>query len=541
MASNRYVLALLVAFFAFLANPVPGQEGPEEVTEPRPEVASPRATLTTFLSAFKDDNATRARRVAAATLDLSDLPAAARELQGADLAVQLKDVIDRTEYVDLAAIPDDPSGPPWSFLERGELEITLERQRNGEWLFNRQTVASIPALWRASEGQEIVEGVTEAPRTLGLWVRSQVPPNLRRVGFLLEHWQWLGLLLLAVVGPLLARLVATLLGSLLLPRLARWFAELDAPLLGRVLAPARLLVAAGLWRLGLPFLGLPPRALGILKVGLELVALVALIWFSYRAIDVISAVMMRRAQESESRFDDLLAPLVRKASKVVLVIFGTVFVADNLEIDVSSLLAGIGLGGLALALAAQDTVKNLFGSITVLLDQPFHVGDAVSIGDVEGTVEEVGMRSTRVRTFYNSLVTVPNANLISASVDNFGARQFRRWKTTLGVEYGTSAAALESFCEGIRDLIRQHPATRKEGFYVHLNEFGDSSLNILLYVFFETSEWAVELEGRQRLMIDIIALAERLGIEFAFPTRTLHLASAPAESPLALPAAESTD
>jgi len=163
--------------------------------------------------------------------------------------------------------------------------------------------------------------------------------------------------------------------------------------------------------------------------------------------------------------------------------------------------------GLAFALAAKDTVENLFGSVTVLIDRPFQIGDGVVIDDLEGTV--------------------PNSRLVNTAVDNLGARRYRRLKCMIGVQYDTNPERLDAFCEGIRELIRLHPYTRKDYYMVYFNEFSDSSLNVLLYVFFETPDWATELRERHRLLVDIVRLARRLGVGFAFPTRTLHLASVP--------------
>jgi MscS family membrane protein len=128
-----------------------------------------------------------------------------------------------------------------------------------------------------------------------------------------------------------------------------------------------------------------------------------------------------------------------------------------------------------------------------------------------------------VRTFYNSQVTVPNAALVRATVDNLGRRSYRRWKSTLGLQYDTSPEKLLAFSEGVRELVRRHPFTRKDYFQVWCNDFGPSSLDILLYVFFDTPDWSTELRERERLMVDIVRLADRLGVAFAFPTQTVHL------------------
>ncbi|NNE44470.1 MAG: mechanosensitive ion channel family protein, partial [Gemmatimonadetes bacterium] len=291
--------------------------------------------------------------------------------------------------------------------------------------------------------------------------------------------------------------------------------------------PAGIFAMSGLWWFGLLGLGLPLGVLSVLLIAAKFLVTVSAVWMAYRLTDLVGAFFAGRADETESKFDDLLVPLVRKTLKVFIVAFGLVFIADNLNVDISSLLAGLGLGGLAFALAAQDTVKNLFGSVTVLLDKPFAVGDWVVIaGDVEGTVEEVGFRSTRVRTFYNSLITVPNANLINAAVDNLGARTYRRWKTKLSLTYDTPPEKIEEFCEGVRELVRRHPHTRKDYFHVYANEYGAASLDVLVYVFFQTPDWGEELAARHALFLDILRLARAVGVDFAFPTQTLHVHAA---------------
>jgi len=299
--------------------------------------------------------------------------------------------------------------------------------------------------------------------------------------------------------------------------------QVDKKLVAAAIRPASIFLMVVLWGLGALWLGLPTVVFKIYVEAIVVVAVVVFALMAYRLTDVASAIFQRRAAASVSRFDDLLIPLIRKSIKVLIVAIGLVTVAGTVGIEVAGLLAGLGLGGLAFALAAQDTVSNLFGSITVLLDRPFQVGDWVVVGDVEGTVEEMGFRSTRIRTFYNSLITLPNSNLIKASVDNLGARRFRRWSTRMGIAYNTPPETVDAFCDGVRELIEQHPYTRKDYFHVYFNEFGSASLEILLYVFFATPDWATELRERHRLAVDILRLAHELGVEFAFPTQTLYL------------------
>ena len=179
---------------------------------------------------------------------------------------------------------------------------------------------------------------------------------------------------------------------------------------------------------------------------------------------------------------------------------------------------------MAFAFAAKDTISNLFGSLTVILDHPFSIGDWVVIdGKIEGTVVDVGMRSTRIKTFYDSVISIPNGMLTNVQIDNMGKRNFRRYSTKLGVQYDTPPEKIEAFCEGIRQIIIGHKWTRKDYFHVYFNGMGASSLDILLYVFWEVPDWKSELAERHRLLLDILRLGNEMNIDFAFPTQTLHL------------------
>lgn len=354
-------------------------------------------------------------------------------------------------------------------------------------------------------------------------IKSVLPSWLKDKAFLIENWKWLGialLLALAVALDRITRLVASGLFSRLISRAGRKTEPAECAKAGR---PFGIMAGAAVWLILLPVLCLPEAGNNVLYVGGVFLLCLAGIWSTFKVIDVLSEYAARLTSKTDTKIDDLLVPLVRRTVKVFAVVFGVLFIADNLKMDVSSLIAGAGIGGLAFALAAKDTVANLFGSVTVLADRPFQIGDWVRIGDVDGSVEEVGLRTTRIRTFYNSLITMPNSRLTNEVVDNMGKRQYRRFSTKLGVTYDTAPEKIEAFCEGIREIIRLHPYTRKDYYHVYLNEFGPSSLNVMLYVFHEAPDWSTELRERHRLMIDIIRLAENLGVEFAFPTQTIHV------------------
>ena len=346
-------------------------------------------------------------------------------------------------------------------------------------------------------------------------LRAQLPSFLTD-GFLLEYWQWLGLLIVIMLGSIADKTVAWLLKI----NMARWlkhhsaFENLDSS----ILRPLGLMAMALVWWAGLSLLALPALAWSIISIAVKLLVSLSGIWSAFRLVDLLDALLMNKVSKTATKFDDLLVPMVTKSLKVFVVVIGIVFVADNLNVDVSSLLAGLGLGGLAFALAAKDLLGNFFGSLTVLLDRPFHIGDWVVIGDVEGTVEEVGFRSSRIRTFYNSLITLPNALLT-----NMGARRYRRMRTMLSLTYATPPEKIDAFCEGVRTLIQLHPYMRKDYYHVYFNEYGPASLDILVYVFWETPDWNTELRERHRFLVDISRLAKQLDVEFAYPTQTIFL------------------
>ena len=379
------------------------------------------------------------------------------------------------------------------------------------------------------------KGETAAPVASGT-ARDFFPDWLGQTGFLLPHYQWICLVVVIFLGLVTDRVVRFLLDRLMLGWLKLARMDITRRVEKKVWKPVGLLAMALVWYGGMRLIGLPEQVLDVLLVAVRLFAIVAAIWTAFRLIDLLADYLMHKAEGTDTRFDELLIPLVSRTLKILASCIGLLMLAEMMRLPIKGLLGGLGIGGLAIAFAAKETLGNLFGSVTVLVDRPFEIGDWIKTDAVEGTVEAVGMRSTRVRTFYNSLVTVPNSALITAVVDNMGRRRYRRIKSMLGLQYDTSPEQIEAFCEGVRELIRRHPYTRKDYYHVYFNEYGESSLSVLLYCFIECPDWSVELRERHRLFVDILKLAEGLGVAFAFPTRTLHLhqASASATEPMAL-------
>jgi MscS family membrane protein len=501
----------------------PDQAAAPQVPE---ELASPRATMASFLEAMNDIKRGEPDRIEAAvrTLDLSGVNALVRTERGRDLAWMLLEVLDRTRLVDTDKVPSKVAEGSWLFQRYKNGAVRISRLPDGRWLFDRDTVAALPAIVDELANTKRVTG-EDSQRHLpwNLRLRQSLPESLKQEVFLLENWQWLALLATVALGVVVDWLITLALRVTVRGWRQRSGHEAFSDIDDDILRPFGMMAMAVVWWTGINLLALPESALLVLLVAVKFLASAAGVWAAYRMVDLVAAWLTDRAKHTSNKIDDVLAPLIPRTLKVFVTVVGVVFVADNLNLDVTGLVAGLGLGGLAFALAAKDMVQNLFGSVTVLMDRTFTVGDWIVVGDQEGTVERMGFRSTRIRTFYNSLLTIPNSRFITADVDNMGERRYRRMKATYGLTYDTPPDKIEAFCEGVRELVRQHSYMRKDYFHVYFNNFGASSLDILVYVFWETPDWATELRERHRFLLDSLRLAHRLGVSFAYPTQTLYL------------------
>lgn len=271
--------------------------------------------------------------------------------------------------------------------------------------------------------------------------------------------------------------------------------------------------------------------IGFLKLGrafkktattiFELIIPLLIFGILYKLTYIISDIIKHLASKSNTKFDKSFASLIRRTLKVIIVIIGVIYLLNYLKIDITPVIAGVSIGGLAVALAAQETLKNFFGSITIYLDKPFEVGDWIISPGFEGTVEEIGLRSTRIRSFNNSLITVPNGKIIDAVIDNMGKRTYRRFLQFLRLSYETPINVVEEFINGIRAIANENQNIVKENIQVTLHEFGEYSINIRINIFFDVPDYFVELELRQNLMEKILELAEKLNIKFEKPNRLL--------------------
>lgn len=570
MRSNTPLIAILLLALTSVAAAQNGTEPPAAPLPVAPALVdrdyeSPAATMATFIEAMQDhDQATadghkeaqaKALDRAVATLALTD----ATRVLGHDIAKQLYKVRNRIAECEPWYLWDAEAAkgheeqtyfPHQSFdyllddhpqiMPKGA--IVLQRQADGGWLFSADTIKGLNDLFRSVEKLPVIVGQSDEAVGGEAWLRSLMPNTLKQNTLLtLEYWQWVAMLIFIFIGVAIDHLSRLFLRLAVTRVIQRRGAEPDPERMRLFVRPTGLLLSAVFWVNTLWLLHLPVVAYPIVSGAARVFAVLATIWALWRLTDLIIDALLKKAESTDTKFDDVVYPMIRTTIRIFIFVFGFIYGGLALNINIWPAITALGIGGVGFAFAAKDTLENFFGSATVLIDRPFGVGDWVVIGDVEGTVEEIGFRSTRVRTFYNSLISVPNANLVRASVDNYGRRRYRRWKCLVGVEYGTSPEKLTAFCEGIRELVRTHPYTRKDYFQVWLNGFGPSSLDILVYVFYETPDWSTELRERERLILDMIRLANSLGVSFAFPTQTLHIQndtdtppSTPADAPTSM-------
>lgn len=438
---------------------------------------------------------------------------------GNELAIQLKKILDgKGMFVDINRLPkeldfrDSLSQEATYFIDKDEPRIYVERQ-NGKWYYSRTTIALIPEMFQevfpfGTSFAQIFHGPFWDFKILGMAIAK-----------------WVGLLLLLIFSGFLFYFV-NFIARRFIPIFLQQKLSVSAKVKKEIKRVARIFALFFTTRIllyFLPMFQLPIRLNAFLLKGIGVLSIFFLVLLITRIANIVIHYLEEVAQKTKNTLDDQLLPVLSRIVSIIIWAIGILYILEFLDINVTALLAGISIGGLAIALAAQDTVKNFFGSIMIFLDRPFQIGDWIHFDDVDGTVEEVGVRSTRIRTFANSVVYVPNGMLADKVVNNMGLRQFRRFKTELGVTYNTAPKKIDLFVKGVQEIIKRHPTTRKDYFEVHLNSFGTSSINILLYCFFEAKDWTAELKGRHEIMYAILLLADEIGVSFAFPSQSIYI------------------
>lgn len=510
MRSMRWgsVLALLVSLGPALPAQAPKPAEPaEEVSDALGRI-SPRGTMRGFQRAARVENWS----LAAQYLDLGNRQRVG-ELEAPQLALRLSEILERKLWVPIATLSDAPEGHGEDGLPsdydalgtvptpEGPVELRLRRGSGSLWRFSPDTVARIPELYVA---------LGSAP------VERLLPPvfSRRLFGLELAHWvEIAGLLLLAsllayLVTPLLVRLMRPLTGL----RRGEHRALRDAH------GPLRLLLGLSFFVWGASWLGLPARVLWTLRA-IEIVLWIAgATWLAHRLLDIWSRRLGERMARMGRHAATTMLPLARKAAKIVVVLIATVTVLQTFGVNVTAVVAGLGIGGIAVALAAQKTVENLFGGVSLIVDQPMRVGDVVKTGDFTGTVEEIGLRSTRLRTPDRTVVSIPNGQLSTQSIENLTRRDKMWLRLVVAVRPDTSSDQLRDVLTGLQRLLAAHPRLER-GARVRLIGFGQQSFDVEVVGTVPTTSFDELLAVREDLMLRVAELLRGSGTGLALPAQ----------------------
>jgi len=337
-------------------------------------------------------------------------------------------------------------------------------------------------------------------------------------GNAIGHFIAAGLLLVAAV--LLRRLISHVIFAWLRRVAARTATTLDDKLLPALETPVAWLVFVLLAFAGLRVLILPAWVDVAIGYAFDLAWVVIVLWGLLRALN---AVVDHLGETGSGQSLVHFMPLIKKTLGIVFAVLAALTVAQRLGVNVGAFVAGLGIGGLAFALAAQDTIANFFGSVVVAADRPFRVGDYVSIGAVEGTVEDVGLRSTKLRTGARTQVVVPNKTVANEIVTNFSRMPQRRVDQKIGLTYATTPDQMQAILGDIRAILRGDPGVHPQTIAVYFSGYGDSTLDVQLIYFSADPDWARHMELRERVNLAIMRAVAARGLSFAFPTQTLHV------------------
>lgn len=492
-------------------------------------------------------------------LDLSEVSRALRDLIGLERVVQLKEILDRITVPPADAIPDDAAIvdmrlKAWRIPDT-EIEFVRmeEGPQRGQFLISAATLERLPQFYalvadlpyRPGAGQRlhqaylslsgrhgdtIYEALLNSPIGLAAVVPTRwmlaLPDWARYRLFGTASWQWMGLGLGLGIAILLMigarRLAARLRSDQEEGSVIPWH-QVPFPLTILFVSGVLISVTCALLRIG-----------GALRVTLiyveDGVFFVAAAWLAYVGFSILGGIIVTSEHLKRGSLDSQLVLMGSRGIGILAAIVVLIQGADQVGLPAYSVVAGLGVGGLAVALAARDTLANFIGSMLIILEKPFRIGHVIRVGGAEGTVESVGFRSTRIRTPDNSVVSIPSSSVVNATVENLTLRPQRRQRFFVQVTYDTSRATLVKFMDRLRAMLDEHDLVGDRNLQVRLNNFSDSSLDILVMFHLLVETLADELQVREEILLRIMEIAAELEVEFAFPTRTVHVKGA--EGPL---------
>jgi len=332
--------------------------------------------------------------------------------------------------------------------------------------------------------------------------------------------QWLTALVIVLIALLVGRALYWVTGNVIKKLTAKTKTRLDDLIVDMVEEPVVLVVTmAGAW-IGIKQLALSVTAQHWVDQGMRFFVILTATWLVTRLLDALcKEYLVPLASKTESELDDQLLPIVRKGGKLGIWALGLVVALNNAGYDVGALIAGLGIGGLALAMAAKDTVSNVFGGFTILADRPFKLNDRVKISGFDGFIRDIGVRSTRLETLDGTVVTIPNAKFADSPVENVSLEPSRKVTLNLGLTYDTSPAKMQEALEILKDLAAQEKRLESKA-NAAFNAFGDSAMNVI-FVYFIRKDADI-LATQTAVNLAILERFSAAGLELAYPTRTLY-------------------
>ncbi len=350
----------------------------------------------------------------------------------------------------------------------------------------------------------------------------------------LKFWQILGFFIVILLAGLIYLLLNLIFKPLLIFMVQKIFKrKLDLSLQYEKTAKMiSLLVVMVLVKYGFALLLLPIQYSSFLVSALDIIIIIFVSFMIYRLFDIVLSFLSSLAEATASKMDDQFLPIIRQLVKILIIVYTIIRVLVVLNVNVTALIAGISIGGLALALAAQDTVKNLIGSLMIFLDKPFQIDDWIEVDGMSGKVIEVGFRSTRIKRVDTTIISIPNGNISNQALKNKGLRVYRLFETKFGLTYDTPREYLHAYIEGLRKIVIDHPKIVDEGSLVFLDELGAYSINILFRVYLDTNVYAEELQLKEEITFKVMELAECIGVRFAFPSQTMYVEQLPGQEDL---------
>ncbi len=509
-------LLILCYFFSFLIN------AQENVTV---DLSNPKATVYTHIYFLQDDSY-QPEKAAKTIFGLTKKDAIEK-------AIKIKKVLDgKGLYIDFNRVPINnnhkdsigySSYHKYTLFPERMPTISVEKIENN-WYYSSETIASIDDLykevfpWYVDKLQDIIP-VSGHKKVLGV-----------------ELWQFVAVLILLVIALFVFMVFKKVIFSIL-QKIQHYITKRSSNLevkavLKKLAHPISLLIALRFVDTIFPSLQFSLAVNKWVFLAINIAETVFWIYVFLKLVKVIMQVYKEITEKTHSKLDDQLVPILNNLLTGIVVIFGFFKVLQLFGVDTTTMLAGATIGGLAFALASQDTVKNFIGTVAIFLDKPFQIGDWISSGEVTGTVEEVGFRSTRIRAADSTIFQIPNSKLSEMVINNSGLRLFRRYNTNLGLRYDTPPELIEAFVNGVRKIIIEHPETKSDSYNVEFTGFGDSALLIMMNVYFKSLAWGTEQSSKHRLHMAILKLAAELGVEFAFPSTTVTIEQFPDKSNL---------